>query len=126
MSLSPEARPIAFVFTKDRALSKPFYTSVLGLEFLGEDDFAMGFDLGEGAILRLTDMPSHQPAPHTVLGWRVSDIVATMAGLRAKGVEFQRYEGLGQDEDGVWSSGTVKVAWFLDPEGNNLSLSQFD
>ena len=50
----------------------------------------------------------------------------TVAGLRAKGVEFQRYEGLGQDEDGVWSSGTVKVAWFLDPEGNNLSLSQFD
>ncbi|QPC98786.1 VOC family protein [Qipengyuania soli] len=126
MSLPPLSPPIAFVLTANRSLSKPFYSKILGLPLLGEDDFAVAFDLGHGAMLRLTDMASHIPSPHTVLGWRVEDIAATMADLTAKGVAFQVYDGMGQDENGVWSAGPVKVAWFLDPEGNNLSISQFD
>jgi len=76
--------------------------------------------------LRLTAIENHQPGHHTVLGWHVADIEAAIDALVAKGVTFAIYEGYGQDARGVWThpaSGT-KVAWFLDPEGNNLSLTQ--
>ena len=126
MSLPAGTTPIAFVFTADRALSRPFYRDVLGLPLLGEDDFAMAFDLGNGSLLRVTDMRGHTPSMHTVLGWRVADLDAAMTALADKGVRFERYEGMGQDEAGVWSMGTVRIAWFLDPEGNNLSLTQFE
>src|SRR5580700_1565325 len=62
----------------------------------------------------------------TVLGWRVTDITAAVRGLAAKGVVFLRYEGMDQDSDGVWTApGGDKVAWFTDPDGNVLSLTQF-
>lgn len=124
MSLPAAARPVAFVLTADRARTKPFYADVLGLELIAEEDFGVVFDLGSGATLRLTDMADHAPGPHTVMGWEVPDIRAAMADLRAKGVSFEIYEGFGQDEDGVWSFQDTHLAWFNDPEGNNLSLAQ--
>jgi catechol 2,3-dioxygenase-like lactoylglutathione lyase family enzyme len=119
------ARPVAFVLTRDRARTKPFYTDVLGLTLLSEDDFAAVYDLN-GIRLRLTTVEDHVPGPHTVIGWEVPDIAATMQGLLAKGVSFNIYPGFGQDALGVWSSpdGMVKVCWFNDPEGNGLSLTQ--
>jgi catechol 2,3-dioxygenase-like lactoylglutathione lyase family enzyme len=95
-----------------------------GLPVLAEDDFGVVFDLGSGATMRLTDIKGHAPSPHTVLGWDVHDIRAAMADLRAKGIRFEIYEGFGQDEDGVWSFGDTHLAWFNDPEGNNLSVAQ--
>lgn len=124
MPLSAAARPVAFILTADRALTKPFYAEVLGLPVIGEEDFGVVFDLGGGATLRLTDIKDHKPGPHTVLGWEAPDIRAAMAELRAKGVSFEIYEGFGQDEDGVWSFKGTHLAWFNDPEGNNLSLAQ--
>lgn len=124
MPLPAAATPVAFILTADRSLSKPFYADVLGLELIAEEDFGVVFDLGGGATLRLTDIKDHTPGPHTVLGWEVPDIRAAMAELRSKGVTFQIYEGFGQDEDGVWSFQDTKLAWFNDPEGNNLSLAQ--
>jgi len=66
------------------------------------------------------------PAPYSVLAWKVSDIAATVDELAQRGVAFVRYDSLVQDDRGVWTApdGT-KVAWFLDPEGNNLSVVQF-
>jgi catechol 2,3-dioxygenase-like lactoylglutathione lyase family enzyme len=125
MPLPQDASPVAFVFTADRAKSQPFYEQVLGLPVLAEDPFAVTFDLGGGATLRLTDIAGHQPSPHTVLGWRVDDIGGTVARLRENGVIFAIYEGAGQDDDGIWRSETAQVAWFHDPEGNNLSVTQF-
>lgn len=125
MSLPGTATAVAFVFTADRAKSKPFYREVLGLPMLAEDPFAVTFDLGGGATLRLTDIEGHMPSPHTVLGWRVDDIRAAMADLRAKGVEFAIYEGFGQDAEGIWRSDVARIAWFHDPEGNNLSVTEF-
>lgn len=62
----------------------------------------------------------------SVLGWNVRDIVATVQSMRARGVVFTVYEGLGQDELGIWTApdGQAKVAWFADPDGNVLSVSQ--
>ncbi len=127
MSIPAASAPLCFVLTADRTRAKPFYTEVLGLKLLGEDDHAVTFDLGNRTPMRLTDLPGHKPSGHTVLGWHVSDIRAVMAGLKAKGVTFHVFEGFGQDEDGVWQApgGGAKIAWFSDPDGNGLSLTQF-
>jgi catechol 2,3-dioxygenase-like lactoylglutathione lyase family enzyme len=127
MPLSTNAMPMAFVLTADRNRSKPFYADVLGLRLLGEDGHAVTFDLGNRTALRLTDLPGHTGSGHTVLGWHVRDIRATAQALRARGVEFKVYDGFGQDSDAIWNSpdGGAKVAWFADPDGNVLSLTQF-
>lgn len=121
------ASPVAFILTADRAKAKPFYAGALGLPIVSEDDFAVTLDLGNSATIRLTDLPGHTAADHTVLGWGVPDIRSAVSALKAKGVTFRVYEGFGQDADGIWSppGGGAQVAWFTDPDGNVLSLTQF-
>jgi catechol 2,3-dioxygenase-like lactoylglutathione lyase family enzyme len=127
MSLPANAAPVVFVLTANRSRALPFYRDVLGLRLMGEDSHAATFDVGNRTPMRLTDLPDHKATGHTVLGWHVADIRAAMAGLKAKGVTFQIFEGFGQDPDGVWTSpdGGAKIAWFADPDGNGLSLTQF-
>jgi catechol 2,3-dioxygenase-like lactoylglutathione lyase family enzyme len=127
MSLLANAQPCCFVLTGDRARSLPFYVEVLGLAVISEDYHAVTLDLGGGVPMRLTTHPGHTPAAHTVVGWNVADIRAAIAGLAAKGVHFTVYDGFGQDADGVWTApgGAAQVAWFPDPDGNMLSLTQF-
>lgn len=127
MTLPAASAPCCFVLTADRTKSRPFYETVLGLRVLGEDDHAVTFDLGNRTPMRLTTLPGHVGAPHTVLGWIVADLRGVMQALIAKGVKFAVYDGFGQDADGVWASpdGGAKIAWFTDPDGNNLSLTQF-
>lgn len=124
MSLT-NAKAITFVLTPDHKRAAAWYRDVLGLTHVSTDDFAAVFDLA-GTTLRLTTVGGWQAGAHTVLGWAVPDIRAAMAGLKAKGVEFLVYPGFGQDADGVWSApgGAVKVCWFNDPDGNNLSLTE--
>jgi predicted enzyme related to lactoylglutathione lyase len=126
MSLAT-ADPIAFILTADRMRAKPFYAGALGLPITAEDDFAVTLGLGGGVTIRLTDLPGHKAAEHTVLGWAVPDIRAAVAELKAKGVTFRIYDGFGQDEAGIWQppGGGAQVAWFTDPDGNVLSLTQF-
>jgi catechol 2,3-dioxygenase-like lactoylglutathione lyase family enzyme len=122
----PSAAKVAtFIVTRDRAAAKKFYGETLGFKQLSEDDFAVVFDLN-GTKLRISTVKDHKPPMHTVLGWEVPDIVAAVKTLTAKGVKFNVYEGFQQDELGIWSppGSTNKVAWFLDPDGNNLSLAQ--
>jgi catechol 2,3-dioxygenase-like lactoylglutathione lyase family enzyme len=125
-SFVTSVKPMTFIVGRDRAASKKFYGEVLGFELESEDDFAAVFDM-DGTQLRISTVPDHTGAAHTVLGWEVPDIVAAVNALRAKGVHFTLYEGFGQDELGIWRSpvGGARVAWFLDPDGNNLSLTQF-
>ncbi len=127
MSLPASAQPVCFVLTANREKSRPFYADVLGLRLMGEDDHAATFDLGNRTPMRLTTLADHKAAGHTVLGWHVADIASAVQALKAKGVTFTIYDGFGQDSDGVWASpdGGAKVAWFPDPDGNVLSLTQF-
>lgn len=120
------AKPISFIVTRDRATSKAFYGGLLGFRLTGEDDFAAVFDMN-GAMLRISTMPNFEPAPQTVLGWEVPDIVSTVKSLIGKGVKFIVYQGFGQDELGIWTppGSSNRIAWFLDPDGNNLSVTQF-
>ncbi len=120
------AKLVAFVPTADPARARAFYEGVLGLRLVGEDAFALVFDCG-GTTLRVASVgPGHMPARFTVLGWHVPDAAQTARDLQARGVAFERYEGMRQDELGIWiSPAGAKVAWFRDPDGNVLSLTEF-
>jgi catechol 2,3-dioxygenase-like lactoylglutathione lyase family enzyme len=120
-----EGKPVAFVSTADAERAIAFYRDRLGLELLARDDFGMFFAVGAG-LLRLTPMPDFKAHPHPVLGWEVADIRAAAEGLTACGIALAVYEGMGQDELGIWTApdGKAKVAWFADPDGNVLSLSE--
>ena len=116
---------IAFVGSTDLGQARVFYEQTLGLRVIERNDFACVFDTN-GTMLRVTAVAEVARAGYTVLGWRVSDIAAMVRGLAAKGVVFLRFDGMDQDESGVWTTpGGDKVAWFADPGGNVLSLTQF-
>lgn len=117
--------PITFLLVPDKASARAFYSDVLGLTLVSEDDFALVYDLA-GTMLRVSLVADYVPHAHTVLGWRVADMDAAVDALTARGVTFLTYDGFGQDARGIWSApdGSARVAWFNDPFGNNLSLTQ--
>ncbi len=118
------AEVIAFVATSDPERARHFYSDFLGLRFVADDDFALVFDLN-GTMLRVVKLKTVTPAPYTVLGWSVPDIRGAVAALR-KNIQFERYDGMSQDDLGVWTApGGAKIAWFKDPDGNTLSLTEF-
>ncbi len=120
-----EQQIVAFVGTKDPRVAKTFYRDTLGLALQHEDQFALVFDV-QGTMLRVTTVRKIAAAEYTVLGWRVSDIDAAVRGLAAAGVTFERYPGMPQDERGVWQAPSgARIAWFKDPDGNTLSITQF-
>lgn len=120
-----KSRPIvAFVATTDPTRAKPFYAETLGLRLLSEDDFALAFDAG-GTMLRVAIVRTLQPAGYTVLGWIVPDIAKAVRDLVKRGVIFQQYEGMPQDDLRIWTSPSgARVAWFTDPDSNTLSLTE--
>lgn len=105
--------------------TRPFYRDVLGLRVVSGDGFAYVFDC-HVTFLRLTSVEGHVPHPHTLLEWQVSDLFATMADLRARGVSFNIYPVFGQYAERVRTlpGGTARVCWFNDPLGNGLSLTK--
>jgi catechol 2,3-dioxygenase-like lactoylglutathione lyase family enzyme len=116
---------VAFVGSADLRRARVFYEQALGLRLIELNDFACVFD-ANGTMLRVTLVAEVAHSGYTVLGWRVSDIATTVDGLTAKGVAFLHYDGMDQDESGVWTTpGGDQVAWFADPDGNVLSLTQF-
>lgn len=116
---------MAFVPTKDAKKARQFYEGLLGLRFVSEDQFALVLD-ANGIMVRVAVVAEFKPQQFTILGWEVSDIKKEVARLQGQGVRFEKYGMNGQDEHGVWSSPSgAKVAWFKDPDGNVLSLTQF-
>jgi catechol 2,3-dioxygenase-like lactoylglutathione lyase family enzyme len=117
---------IGFVTTSDPEKTRRFYGDVLGFRLVEEDDFALVFD-ANGSMIRVNKAKSFNPAPGTVLGWEVPDIHAAVRELVARGVRFEQWglPFMKQDEHGVWTPPNGdRVAWFKDPEGNVLSISQ--
>ena len=119
------AKVMAFVYTSDPARGKAFYRDTLGLRLVEEElPYALVFDV-QGIMLRIGILPGLVPAKHTVLGWQVPDIVAAVKGLEQAGVKFERYPGMPQDDLGIMQfPGGARVAWFQDPDGNILSVTQ--
>ena len=113
-----------FVPTTKPGQAKVFYRDILGLKLLSEDDYALEFEAG-GILLRVAIVPELKPHAFTILGWNVPDISSLIKSLNEKGVEFEKYGFMEQDSLGIWTAPSgAKVAWFKDPDGNVLSLTE--
>jgi catechol 2,3-dioxygenase-like lactoylglutathione lyase family enzyme len=120
-----DAAFIGFVPVRDLAVARAFYEGTLGLRVVDDTPFALVLDAG-GTMVRVTPVPAPAARPFTIAGWQVPDIDAAVRALAGRGVQFTRYDGLTQDELGIWTTpGGDRVAWFKDPEGNTLSLTAF-
>jgi hypothetical protein len=119
------AKVVTHILTKDPAASQDFYVTKLGLAIASSDEFGVALEVAH-AVLRITEIPNHVAGEHPVMGWEVPDIKKAALALLEVGIKLTIYEGYGQDDLGIWSSpdGATKVAWFNDPDGNVLSLSQ--
>ncbi len=117
--------PVTFVGATDAEAAREFYGGVLGFRLVEEEPQALVFD-AHGTVLRVTLVSELVPAPFTILGWSVPDLTLSVRMLSARGVRFEQFEGFDQDELGifVFPNGD-RVAWFRDPAGNLLSLTQF-
>jgi catechol 2,3-dioxygenase-like lactoylglutathione lyase family enzyme len=117
---------IAFASTTDLARARTFYEAVLGLPVVDENGYACVFN-AHGTMLRMTAVAEVAHPGYTVLGWRVTGIREIIAHLESLGVVFARYDGMAQDDQGVWiSPNGDRIAWFTDPDGNVLSLTEFN
>ena len=117
--------PVVFLATANAERSRAFYERTLGLAFVADEPPALVFRIGD-RMLRIQKVDRVLATPYTALGWAVSDIRQTVRDLRSAGVSFERYQGMEQDGDAIWQapSGAL-IAWFRDPDGQVLSLTQF-
>ncbi len=115
---------VAFIQITNVEKARVFYEGVLGLRFVKDDGFAAVFD-ANGIMVRAAKMKEFTPLQSTVLGWEVANIEEMVRGLQKQGVQFEIFGFFKQDELGIWTAPTGdKVAWFRDPDGNILSVSQ--
>ena len=115
---------ITFIATTHPEQARVFYSEVLGLRLMEDTPFALVFD-ANGTMLRIQKVQTLTPAGHTVLGWHVVDAHEAVELLLKRGIIFERYPGLPQDEQGIWTTPDGnKIAWFTDPDGNTLSLTE--
>lgn len=115
---------IAFSATENAIRARYFYLEVLGLTLVSEDEFAIEFSV-RGIQLRLQKVERVNPQPYTLLGWSVTEIDQLVRDLKGRGVLFERFDFLDQDQEGIWTAPHgAKIAWFKDPDGNLLSLTE--
>jgi len=115
---------MGFLQTKDATRARSFFEGKLYLRFLSEDPYAVVFE-SNGTMIRVAKAKDFQPAPYTVPGWEVEDIRGVVAELGKRGVVFEKYPFIQDKELGIWTAPDgAKVAWFKDPDGNVLSVSQ--
>lgn len=120
----PDAKMMGFLFTTDYGRAREFFEEKLEFEFVSLDEFALVLRAGQDTI-RIAKIPNFHPAQGTVLGWRVPDITATVHWLNERGVACEKYPFV-QDQDlGIWTAPSGdRVAWFKDPDGNVLGVSE--
>ena len=118
------SRLVCFVATADADRARAFYRDALGLALIEDGGYALVFD-ANGTQLRVQRVEAVAPHPYTALGWEVDDVTASVRALAARGVAMARFPGLPLDADGIWDTPDgSRVAWFHDPDGNTLSISQ--
>jgi catechol 2,3-dioxygenase-like lactoylglutathione lyase family enzyme len=114
---------VGFIPVRDPAVARTFYEGTLGLSVIADTPFALVLK-ANGTTLRITPVPDFVAQPFTIAGWEVPDVAAAVRSLSEMGVSFARYEGMAQDELGIWETPSGdRVAWFTDPDGNTLSLT---
>jgi catechol 2,3-dioxygenase-like lactoylglutathione lyase family enzyme len=107
--------------TNDIARAKTFYADTLGLE-VTEENGMLTLHLAGGGRVLIYPKDDHEPATFTVLNFPVENIDTAADELTKAGIEFERYEGSGQDERGIARQYPPPIAWFKDPAGNILSV----
>jgi len=118
------AKMVGFVATTDYDKARAFYEGKLGFEFVSLDQFALVVSVG-GHKIRIAKIPNFTPLQGTILGWEVENIEAVVTWLKARGVLTEKYPFVQDRELGIWTTPKGdKVAWFKDPDGNILSVSQ--
>ncbi len=124
MGILANAKPAIVVCTRDRVRSIAFYRDILGLSLAKEDNLAAVFHTG-GVTLRVSTVPDFIPHNHTILGFQIQDVPATVKALKQKGVTFNLYPRFHQDEHGILAipGCSIRVAWLTDPDGNVLSIT---
>jgi catechol 2,3-dioxygenase-like lactoylglutathione lyase family enzyme len=124
MGILQTATPAIVICARDRSRSTAFYRDTLGLTLAYEDHFAAVFNIA-GVTLRISTVPDFTPHEHTVLGFQVTDVQSSVKALRNVGVTFNIYPHFKHDELGIWTApgGKISVAWFKDPDGNILSIT---
>ena len=119
-----KGKMVGFVLTTDYDRAKAFYAGKLGFEFISLDQFALVVKVG-GHFIRISKVPKFTPLQGTVLGWEVADVEAAVAWLTERGVATEKYPFVQDKDCGIWTTPDgSKVAWFKDPDGNVLSVSQ--
>jgi catechol 2,3-dioxygenase-like lactoylglutathione lyase family enzyme len=125
MKMLADTPLVAFLATRQSDHARAFYEGVLGLEVVDDSPFALVLRAA-GTLLRIQKVEAFAPHPFTALGWKVDDIARDVAALTERGVRFERFGFLEQDQAGVWTTPDgSKVAWFKDPDGNTLALTQY-
>ncbi len=124
MGILQTAKPAIIICARDRGRSTAFYRDTLGLTLAYEDNFAAVFNIA-GVTLRISAVPDFTPHHHTILGFQVTNVRASVESLRKMGVVFDTYPHFKQDDLGIWNApgGKISVAWFKDPDGNVLSIT---
>ncbi|WP_114228620.1 MULTISPECIES: VOC family protein [Sphingomonas] len=124
MPLLDQGQAVSFVYTTDVERSVAWYRDVLGATVRERDDYGASL-AGAGALLRITMLPAVTPSEHPVAGWEVASVAAWADALEKHGVRFTVYDGMGQDERGIWTGPDgSRLAWFADPDGNMLMISE--
>ena len=115
---------VGFVPTKNSKRAREFYEGKLGFKFVSDDQFALVMQAGK-SMIRIVKGAKFTPAQYTVMGWEVTDVEAMVKWLNKRGVTFEKYPFVEDQKLGIWTTPNGdKVAWFKDPDGNVLSLSQ--
>jgi predicted enzyme related to lactoylglutathione lyase len=115
---------VAFVASTNLQRARHFYEEVLGLRVQRANSFGCVLAAG-GTTIRVTPVDGFEPSSHTVIGWQVANIEEMVRTIASRGVTFERYDDLEQDEYGIWEAPDgSRVAWFKDPDGNVLSITQ--
>ena len=118
------AKLVGFVPTKDYEQARAFYEGKLGFQFVSLDQYALVVNAG-GHKIRIAKVPNFTPLQGTILGWEVKEIETVVTWLRDRGVTLEKYPFVQDRELGIWTTPSGdKVAWFKDPDGNILSVSQ--
>ncbi|HEY2408386.1 MAG TPA: VOC family protein [Polyangiaceae bacterium] len=115
---------VAFIATRDGVVARQFYEKTLGLRLISDEPWVLVFD-ANGTTLRIQKVDAFTPFPFTALGWTVPSIEALVGALEKQGIKLERYDGMKQDARGIWRSPSgARVAWFKDPDGNTLSVTE--
>jgi len=118
------AKLVGFIPTTDYDKARAYYVDKLGFEFISLDQFALVLRLG-GHMFRVTKVPNFAPLQGTILGWQVQDIQAAAKWLNERGASTEKYPFAQDKESGIWTApGGDRIAWFIDLDGNILSVSQ--